>query len=198
MFVAKYCMWRTPTYLVQILIRQALKYNPASWRVPYDHVVWKDPKQILVIYSLQFLLVLLLYPIPEDGRGSPPKNYYRHYFGRLHRPQDFQFLFDGMTRILNQPVCFSRCLLFCCLHNSYRCRRLVPTYLVVKDLSNGHRRCSSFTGKPCNATNDSSRLSSTRTAPMTFLYFVFSTRWSTRTMRPARAWCECASSSCKP
>lgn len=48
--------------------------------------------------------MLLLYPVPEDGRGSPPKNYYRHYFGRLHRPQDFQFLVDGMTRILNQPV----------------------------------------------------------------------------------------------
>ena len=82
-----------------------MKYNPAAWRVPYDHVVWKDPKQILVIYCLQLLLVLLLYPIPEDGRGAPPKNYYRHYFGRLHRPQDFQFLVDGMTRILNQPVC---------------------------------------------------------------------------------------------
>ncbi|RMJ24394.1 hypothetical protein PHISP_04732 [Aspergillus sp. HF37] len=86
------------------LLNTAIKYNPASWRVPYDHVVWKDPKQILVIYCLQFLLVLLLYPIPEDGRGSPPKNYYRHYFGRLHRPQDFQFLIDGMTRILNQPM----------------------------------------------------------------------------------------------
>lgn len=58
----------------------------------------------MVIYCLQFLLVLLLYPVPEDGRGNPPKNYYRHYFGRLHRPQDFQFLVDGMTRILNQPV----------------------------------------------------------------------------------------------
>ncbi|KAE8352754.1 proteins containing regions of low-complexity [Aspergillus coremiiformis] len=86
------------------LLNTAIKYNPASWRVPYDHVVWKDPRQILVIYCLQFLLVLLLYPIPEDGRGSPPKNYYRHYFGRLHRPQDFQFLVDGMTRILNQPM----------------------------------------------------------------------------------------------
>ncbi|KAL3458554.1 high-temperature-induced dauer-formation protein-domain-containing protein [Aspergillus heterothallicus] len=86
------------------LLNTAIKYNPASWRVPYDHVVWKDPRQILVIYSLQFLLVLLLYPVPEDGRGTSPKNYYRHYFGRLHRPQDFQFLVDGMTRILNQPM----------------------------------------------------------------------------------------------
>lgn len=74
--------------------------------------MWKDPKQILVIYCLQFLLVLLLYPIPEDGRGPSPKNYYRHYFGRLHRPQDFQFLVDGMTRILNQPVRMKPATLF--------------------------------------------------------------------------------------
>ncbi|PLN81601.1 high-temperature-induced dauer-formation protein-domain-containing protein [Aspergillus taichungensis] len=95
---------QTVLTLLCSLLNTAIKYNPASWKVPYDHVVWKDPKQILVIYCLQLLLVLLLYPVPEDGRGSPPKNYYRHYFGRLHRPQDFQFLVDGMTRILNQPL----------------------------------------------------------------------------------------------
>ncbi|KAH7012362.1 high-temperature-induced dauer-formation protein-domain-containing protein [Macrophomina phaseolina] len=86
------------------LLNTTLKYNPASWRVPYDHVVFKDPKQILVTYCLQFLLVLILYPIPEPGNGTPPKNFFRHFLGRLHRPQDFQFLHDGMTRILNQPL----------------------------------------------------------------------------------------------
>ena len=96
-------MRSTPTN--HLLCRfKSVKYNPASWRVPYDHVVWKDSKQTLVVYCLQLLLVLLLYPIPEDGRGTPPKNYFRHYFGRLHRPHDFQFLVDGMTRILSQPV----------------------------------------------------------------------------------------------
>ncbi|KAL2824056.1 high-temperature-induced dauer-formation protein-domain-containing protein [Aspergillus cavernicola] len=99
------CQEKQPVLtLLCSLLNTAIKYNPASWRVPYDHVVWKDPRQILVIYGLQFLLVLLLYPVPEDGRGTPPKNYFRHYFGRLHRPQDFQFLVDGMTRILNQPM----------------------------------------------------------------------------------------------
>lgn len=86
------------------LLNTTLKYNAAAWRVPYDHVVWKDPKQTLVVYCLQFLLVMLLYPIPEEGHGPAPKNYYRHFFGRLHRPEDFQFLVDGMTRILSQPV----------------------------------------------------------------------------------------------
>ncbi|MCJ1467887.1 hypothetical protein MMC07_006512 [Pseudocyphellaria aurata] len=83
---------------------QTLKYNPASWRVPYDHVVYRDPKQVLVSYCLQFLLILLLYPIPEGIRGPPPKNYFRHFLGRLHHPRDFQFLVDGMMRTLNQPL----------------------------------------------------------------------------------------------
>lgn len=86
------------------LLNTTLKYNPATWRVPYDHVVFKDQRQILVTYCLQLLLVLVLYPIPEPGNGPAPKNFFRHFLGRLHRPQDFQFLVDGMTRILNQPV----------------------------------------------------------------------------------------------
>lgn len=57
---------------------QTLKYNPASWRVPYNPVVSKDPKQVLVTYALQFLLVILVYPIPEMGPASMQKNYYRH------------------------------------------------------------------------------------------------------------------------
>ena len=57
---------------------QTLKYNPASWRVSYNPVVSKDPKQALVTYALQFLLVVLVYPIPEAGPTKTQKNYYRH------------------------------------------------------------------------------------------------------------------------
>ncbi|KAK2056164.1 high-temperature-induced dauer-formation protein [Colletotrichum caudatum] len=85
------------------LLNTTLKYNPATWRVPYNTLVFKDEKQILVTYTLQLLLVFLLYPIPEQN-GTTSKNYYRHFLGRLHRPQDFQFIVDGMTRILNQPL----------------------------------------------------------------------------------------------
>lgn len=86
------------------LLNTAIKYNTTSWRIPYDHMVWKDSRQSLVVYSLQVLLVLLLYPIPEDGTGPTPKNYYRHFLGRLHRPEDFQFMADGMTKVLSQPM----------------------------------------------------------------------------------------------
>jgi hypothetical protein len=86
------------------LLNTTIKYNSASWRLPYDHVVWKDSKQALVIYSVQLLLVILLYPVPEDGRGQAPKNFYRHFMGRLHRPEDFQFLAEGISRVLSQPM----------------------------------------------------------------------------------------------
>ncbi|KAL8945857.1 MAG: hypothetical protein Q9222_007663 [Ikaeria aurantiellina] len=84
-------------------LNTTLQYNSSTWRVPYDHVVSKNPKQVNVSYCLQFLLLLVLYPIPDDGRDPPPKNYFRHFLGRLHRPQDFEFLSDGMLRTLNQP-----------------------------------------------------------------------------------------------
>ncbi|KAK5662793.1 hypothetical protein OQA88_6202 [Cercophora sp. LCS_1] len=86
------------------LLNTTLKYNPATWRVPYNALVFKDPRQILVTYTLQFLLVTVIYPIPEQSGLPSPKNFYRHFLGRLHRPQDFQFIVDGMTRILNQPL----------------------------------------------------------------------------------------------
>ncbi|KAL8831461.1 MAG: hypothetical protein Q9170_005276 [Blastenia crenularia] len=85
-------------------LNTALQYNPLTWRLPYDHVVYKDPKEVHVSYCLQFLLVLLLYPVPEDGREPASKNFFRHFLGRLHRSQDFEFLVDGMLRTLNQPL----------------------------------------------------------------------------------------------
>ncbi|PNH37985.1 hypothetical protein VD0004_g8819 [Verticillium dahliae] len=86
------------------LLNTTLKWNPATWRVPYNTLVFRDEKSILVTYTLQLLLVLVLYPIPEGSGIESQKNYFRHFLGRLHRPQDFQFIVDGMTRILNQPL----------------------------------------------------------------------------------------------
>ncbi|TVY40101.1 Ubp5-interacting protein [Lachnellula occidentalis] len=86
------------------LLNTTLKYNPASWKIPYNVQVFKDPKLILVTYSLQFLLAVLLYSIPESDPAHTKKNYFRHFLGRLHRPQDFQFITEGITRVLNYPL----------------------------------------------------------------------------------------------
>ncbi|KAI4247598.1 MAG: hypothetical protein LQ352_006122 [Teloschistes flavicans] len=85
-------------------LNTALQYTTSTWRVPYDHMLYKSPKQVHVSYCLQLLLVLLLYPIPDNGQDPPLKNYFRHFLGRLHRQQDFDFLVDGMLRTLNQPI----------------------------------------------------------------------------------------------
>ncbi|KAI4170965.1 MAG: hypothetical protein LQ346_008806 [Caloplaca aetnensis] len=85
-------------------LNTALRYNFSTWRLPYDHMLYQDSKQVHVSYCLQFLLVLLLYPIPEANRDETPKNYFRHFLGRLHRPQDFEFLVSDMLRTLNQPL----------------------------------------------------------------------------------------------
>lgn len=77
-----------------------MKYNPASWRVPIDFSVEGDSKTRLVHLSLQLLLVLLLYPDPAGEA-----NQYRKAMGRLHRAEDFQFIQQGLTMVLTQPVC---------------------------------------------------------------------------------------------
>ncbi|QIX01502.1 hypothetical protein AMS68_007019 [Peltaster fructicola] len=82
------------------LLNTVLKYNPASWRVPLDlTVVTKDPKQQLVTYSLQLLLILIIYPVPQDE-----PNAFRKALSRLHRAEDFQFIQQGLTVVLTQPV----------------------------------------------------------------------------------------------
>ncbi|TLS28138.1 hypothetical protein PpBr36_01989 [Pyricularia pennisetigena] len=86
------------------LLNTTLKYQPTSWRVPYNTLLTRDAKQTLTTYTMQFLLVVILYPVPDNANGQTQKNYYRHFLGRIHRPQDFQFIVDGMTRILNQPM----------------------------------------------------------------------------------------------
>jgi hypothetical protein len=93
--------WRIYIYTQAIAdTPQVIKYNPASWRVPLDlTAVTRDPKQLLVTYSLQLLLVLIIYPVPNDQ-----PNAFRKSLSRLHRVEDFQFIQQGLTLVLTQPV----------------------------------------------------------------------------------------------
>lgn len=84
-----------------------MKYNPAGWHLPYEHYVISDPKKLLVTYSLQTLLVLLTHDIqPENSTpiNASQRNMYRFYMGKLHRTDDFQFLVDGINRLLSLPI----------------------------------------------------------------------------------------------
>src|SRR6266496_871848 len=48
------------------LLNTAIKYNPAGWGVPYNHVVFADSREVLVTLCLQVLLVLLDYRAPSN------------------------------------------------------------------------------------------------------------------------------------
>lgn len=62
----------------------ALNYNPASWRVPYDHVVYKDPKQILVSYYSQSLFDSVLNTGRRQGTAAQV-----HQAENIHVPKPF-------------------------------------------------------------------------------------------------------------
>ena len=77
-----------------------LKYNQNPWTFPIDlGAATKDTKQPLVTCCLQFMLVLVTYPVPNNGA-----NEFRKALGRLHRAEDFQFIVEGLRQILMQPV----------------------------------------------------------------------------------------------
>ncbi|KAG0359998.1 hypothetical protein BGZ54_009742 [Gamsiella multidivaricata] len=57
------------------LINSALKYNPSGWGLPYNHVMFSDQRELLVMLSLQVIVVLLDYQVierPHNSSGIPP------------------------------------------------------------------------------------------------------------------------------
>lgn len=94
---------------------QVMKFNPASWVIPYTHVGFNDPRQLLTTYSMHLLLILITSPIREADvahfksriaklPNEEPINTYQFYISKLHRANDFQFVLDGISRVLSQPV----------------------------------------------------------------------------------------------
>lgn len=69
---------------------QSFSSSPSSTR--YPKMIQPTPKRVSYI------------AFPKAPSLIDRKDYFRHFLGRLHRPQDFQFIVDGVTRILNQPL----------------------------------------------------------------------------------------------
>ncbi|KAG1455936.1 hypothetical protein G6F46_007818 [Rhizopus delemar] len=113
------------------MINVSCKYNPMGWTVvPYNHIMFTDPRESLVAHCLRILLVVLDYCSPaakqftsnvaveeiqESNNEDEPvriterpaestDNIFQYYLSKLHRGQDFQFLIDGIYRILNSPM----------------------------------------------------------------------------------------------
>lgn len=85
---------------LSLTIFQVLKYNPSSWLV---NPVADDPRARLVQLSSEFLMVLIVYN--NNNNGTDPKNEYCHQLGRIHKPEDLQFIHQGMITALQSMVC---------------------------------------------------------------------------------------------
>lgn len=98
------------------MINTSCKYNPMGWTaVPYNHIMYTDPREQLVAVCLRILLIVLDYRSPEviqsdnnstenTDHAETMDNAFRYYLSKLHRAQDFQFLIDGIYRILSNPM----------------------------------------------------------------------------------------------
>ncbi|KAF9147351.1 hypothetical protein BG015_011030 [Linnemannia schmuckeri] len=53
------------------LVNSALKYNPSGWGLPYNHVMFNDQRELLVMLCLQVIVVLLDYQVIERPATSP-------------------------------------------------------------------------------------------------------------------------------
>lgn len=101
---------RTAMATLCSLLNTTLKYSP-GWKVPYNHMIISDRHRQLITYALQYLLVLLIYPIPEtviasnaDKEKSPLKNIFRSLCGKIHKTEDLQFIGNSLAKMLSQPI----------------------------------------------------------------------------------------------
>ncbi|KAG9068266.1 hypothetical protein KI688_011861 [Linnemannia hyalina] len=56
------------------LVNSALKYNPSGWGLPYNHVMFNDQRELLVMLCLQVIVVLLDYQVVERP-ATPPNRF---------------------------------------------------------------------------------------------------------------------------
>lgn len=113
------------------LLNIVVSYDPVGWGVPYAGSIVSDDRELLVDLSLQVLLVLLDFGQSTEtnittatakvqpGSATPKRrsssvtsrtsnpvfdgvpNVYRNLLFALQRPEDFQLIFSGLSRLLN-------------------------------------------------------------------------------------------------
>jgi hypothetical protein len=125
-----------PTYytagLFLSLVNVACTYDPVGWGLPYNYLMFSDPREELTYISLQLLTVLLEYDPSVLGGAAPPagvadapatpatpaaaavaassdagkasaaKNVFARYLASV-APADFPFLFEGVAKLLENP-----------------------------------------------------------------------------------------------
>lgn len=112
----------TPILLAS-LMNVSMRYDPVGWGVPYNHVLSQDVSEQLMNVSLELLSVILEHKStiqlqPAQYQQTPAhqalhgpvvidkpadRNVFIELLERLG-PDDFTYIFNGVIRILNNPV----------------------------------------------------------------------------------------------
>jgi len=84
------------------LLNTAISYDPVGWGVPYNHIIFSDPYEVVANLSLQILLILLDYsPITKSERTL---NVFRGYFDEINKAEDFHFIYSSIQTLLTSPL----------------------------------------------------------------------------------------------
>lgn len=107
------------------LLNTLCSYDPVGLGVPYNHLLFNDSIEPLVEVCLQLLIVTLDHDtsVRKPGQGDvsqsriqeincetgpfqnhTPDNLFINYLSRIHRDEDFNFMLQGITRLLNNPL----------------------------------------------------------------------------------------------
>ena len=90
-------------------------YDPIGLGVPYNHILFRDYREPLVVICCQILIVTLdhqLLPSEEydnlqldsSSENDNSCNLFINYLSRIHRDEDFTFVLSGICRLLNNPL----------------------------------------------------------------------------------------------
>lgn len=105
------------------LLNTIISYEP-NGILPFNHLIFSDPRESLVDVCTQILIVTLDYDYTirdgdDDEAGNekndetpPPPvvdhtmhdNLFINYLSRIHREEDLKLLLNGMSRLLNNPL----------------------------------------------------------------------------------------------
>lgn len=91
------------------LLNTIFTYKPGRF-LPFNHLIFEDKREELVELSVQVLIATLDYHFPEIliHKGGETKNdktnLFIEYASRIHRTEDFAFIIEGFTRLLNKRL----------------------------------------------------------------------------------------------
>lgn len=80
------------------LLNMIIKYDPIGWGLPYNYYLFPDEDEAIFNTATQLLNALI------DYDPKPSQNLFRYYISKLYRKEDFSILWNGILRLVLNPI----------------------------------------------------------------------------------------------